>query len=69
MSVVEGNDPLESEYSGSLKTELSLALPGGGAAEPMQRRTKRGFSETVNLDLENSCEDESSVVTQSPPPG
>lgn len=68
MSVVEGNDPPESGYSGGLKTELSLALPGGGGAAKPMRRAKRGLAETVNLDMENSCEDEySSVVTQSSP--
>ncbi|XP_042049538.1 auxin-responsive protein IAA17-like [Salvia splendens] len=56
MSTVKGSDRPEFEYSGGLKTELTLALPGGA---------KRGFADTVDLSLENSSEDESSVVTQS----
>ncbi|XP_057772971.1 auxin-responsive protein IAA16 [Salvia miltiorrhiza] len=56
MSAVKGSDRPE---SGALKTELSLALPGGGGA-----RAKRGFAETVGLSLKNS---ESCVVEQSSP--
>ncbi|KAH6758783.1 hypothetical protein C2S51_019018 [Perilla frutescens var. frutescens] len=60
MSIVEGNDLPESECSGALKTELTLALPGA---------RKRGFVETVNFfNLDNRSEDDqSSVVTQSSP--
>ncbi|KAL8465761.1 hypothetical protein ACS0TY_035022 [Phlomoides rotata] len=64
MSIVKRNDPPELEYSGPLKTELTLALPGGGAQSP-KPRGKRGFSD---LNLENNSEDEASVVTQSSPP-
>lgn len=68
MSIVKRNDPPEFQYSGALKTELTLALPGGGGgcAQSPKPRVKRGFSETV--DLQNNSEDEASVVTQSSPP-
>lgn len=63
MSTVKGSDRPESEYSDGLKTELTLALPGGGGAPTP--RPKRGFAD---LGVENSSEDESSVVTQTSPP-
>ncbi|KAK4413890.1 Auxin-responsive protein IAA14 [Sesamum alatum] len=64
MSPEKGNDLPESEYSGCLKTELTLGLPGG--LETPKSGSKRGFSETVDLRLGSSCEDEVSVST--PPP-
>ncbi|KAK4410575.1 Auxin-responsive protein IAA17 [Sesamum angolense] len=60
MSPEKGNDLPESEYSGCLKTELTLGLPGG--PETPKSGSKRGFSETVDLRLGSSCEDEAQVV-------
>ncbi|KAK6124898.1 hypothetical protein DH2020_041359 [Rehmannia glutinosa] len=66
MSPDQRNDLPDSEYSGSLKTDLTLALPGGdGGAQSPKPRAKRGYPEAVVLNLGTSCEDESSVVTQS----
>ncbi|KAK4481909.1 hypothetical protein RD792_012822 [Penstemon davidsonii] len=59
------NNQLESEYSGSLKTELTLGLPGGEQAP--KSAVKRGFSDTVDLNLYTNSEDEVSVATQPPP--
>lgn len=64
MSLEKGND--EMEYSGCLKTELTLGLPGARAEAPAKSAAKRGFSETVDLKLGANCEDEVSVST--PPP-
>ncbi|KAL0397073.1 UNVERIFIED_CONTAM: Auxin-responsive protein IAA14 [Sesamum calycinum] len=64
MSPEKGIDLPELEYSGCLKTELTLGLPGG--PETPKSGSKRGFSETVDLRLGSSCEDEVSVST--PPP-
>ncbi|XP_011072281.1 auxin-responsive protein IAA1-like [Sesamum indicum] len=58
--------PPEQEYPGGLKTDLTLALPGG--AETPKPPAKRGFSDTADLKLGCSCEDEASAVTQPPPP-
>lgn len=67
MSLEKENELPESEYSGGLKTELTLGLPGGGAgAEGPKSGGKRGFSETVDFKLGASSEDEVSVST--PPP-
>ncbi|KAI3463360.1 hypothetical protein Pfo_020023 [Paulownia fortunei] len=66
MSLEKGNDLPESEYSSCLKTELTLGLPGGARAEAQKSGAKRGFSETVDLKLGTSSEDEVSVST--PPP-
>ncbi|KAL6568102.1 Iaa15p [Orobanche hederae] len=58
----------DSEYSGGLKIELTLALPGGGGGRALtpKPRAKRGFLETVDLNLGTSrSEDEASAVTQS----
>ncbi|KAK4428063.1 Auxin-responsive protein IAA16 [Sesamum alatum] len=67
-----GNDapPPEPEYLGALKTDLTLALPGGGGGpEAPKPPAKRGFSDTADLKLGSSChEDEDSAVTQPPPP-
>ncbi|PIN01615.1 hypothetical protein CDL12_25880 [Handroanthus impetiginosus] len=68
MSMDTGNDLQGLEYSGSLKTELTLALPGGGGAETPTSGSKRGFSETVDLNLGTRSDDEASVVTQTHPP-
>ncbi|KAL8537566.1 hypothetical protein ACS0TY_012620 [Phlomoides rotata] len=54
----------ETEYSGCLKTDLTLGLPG--AAAPAKAAAKRGFHETVDLKLGANCEDEVTVST--PPP-
>ncbi|KAL0319202.1 UNVERIFIED_CONTAM: Auxin-responsive protein IAA14 [Sesamum angustifolium] len=63
-----GNDaPPPPEYPGCLKTDLTLALPGGGGAETPKPPPKRGFSDTADLKLGSSCEDEASAVTQPPP--
>ncbi|PIN07570.1 hypothetical protein CDL12_19853 [Handroanthus impetiginosus] len=68
MTLGHGNVLLESEYSGCLKTELTLGLPGGAAAAADSPKSglKRGFSETVDLRLGTSSDDEVSVST--PPP-
>ncbi|KAI3455385.1 hypothetical protein Pfo_012048 [Paulownia fortunei] len=68
MSLEKGSDLPESEYSGSLKTELTLALPGGGGgAQTPKPCRKRGVSETVDLNLGTSSGDEASVITESSP--
>ncbi|KAH6781425.1 indole-3-acetic acid inducible 14 [Perilla frutescens var. hirtella] len=68
MSTEKGNCLPVMEYSGCLKTELTLGLPGGGGAveAPPKSGSKRGFSEMVDLKLGASCDDEVSVST--PPP-
>ncbi|KAL6539151.1 Iaa15p [Orobanche gracilis] len=67
MLPVRGNEMPDSEYSGCLKTELTLALPGDGVAEaPPKCGGKRGFLETVELKLGSNSENEASVST--PPP-
>ncbi|KAL3840922.1 hypothetical protein ACJIZ3_025513 [Penstemon smallii] len=60
------NNQLESEYSGSLKTELTLGLPGG--AQAPKSAVKRGFSDTVDLNLYTNSEDEVNVATHTQPP-
>ncbi|KAL6563214.1 Iaa15p [Orobanche hederae] len=68
MLPVRGNEMPDSEYSGSLKTELTLALPGDVAAEaPPKCGGKRSFLETVELKLGSNYEDEASVSTPPPP--
>ncbi|XP_057772758.1 auxin-responsive protein IAA17-like [Salvia miltiorrhiza] len=68
MSTEIGSALSEMEYSGCLKTELTLGLPGGGgAAAAPKSGSKRGFGELVDLKLGASCDrDEVSVST--PPP-
>ncbi|KAK6148912.1 hypothetical protein DH2020_016437 [Rehmannia glutinosa] len=66
MSPDQRNDLPDSEYSGSLKTELTLALPGGGGdAQSPKPRAKCCFPEAVDFNLVTSSEDEASVITQS----
>ncbi|KAG8388315.1 hypothetical protein BUALT_Bualt02G0112800 [Buddleja alternifolia] len=62
MPMENGKNLPESEYPGGLKTELTLGLPGGEAAAP-KSGGKRGFSETVDLNLGTSAEVEVSVST------
>ncbi|KAL7114183.1 hypothetical protein ACP275_04G104200 [Erythranthe tilingii] len=55
--------PLQSDYTGCLKTDLTLGLPGGAAAEVSKSGVKRGF---VDLKLSTTSDDDVSVST--PPP-
>ncbi|GFQ07664.1 auxin-responsive protein iaa14 [Phtheirospermum japonicum] len=69
MSLENGNELPESEYSSCLKTELTLGLPGGDAAEaPPKCGGKRGFAETVELKLGTSSDDGDEVSVSTPPP-
>ncbi|XP_047959029.1 auxin-responsive protein IAA17-like [Salvia hispanica] len=55
------------EFSGCLKTDLTLGLPGGCGGAPPKPGSKRGFSNMVDLKLGASCDhDEVSIST--PPP-
>ncbi|KAK6153715.1 hypothetical protein DH2020_013354 [Rehmannia glutinosa] len=67
MSPEKGNDLPESEYSSGLKTELTLGLPGGAAAEAPKSGGKRGFSDTVDLKLGTNSDYEVSSVSTPPP--
>ncbi|EYU24679.1 hypothetical protein MIMGU_mgv1a023210mg [Erythranthe guttata] len=58
--------PLQSDYPGCLKTDLTLGLPGGAAAEVSKSGVKRGFSDAVDLKLSTNSDDDVSVST--PPP-
>lgn len=50
-----------------LKTELTLGLPGAGAAEAVKSGSKRRYSETVDFKLGTSSED-GEVSVSTPPP-
>ncbi|KAL7152500.1 hypothetical protein ABFS83_04G101800 [Erythranthe nasuta] len=58
--------PQLSDYPGCPKTDLTLGLPGGAAAEVAKSGVKRGFSDAVDLKLSTTSDDDVSVST--PPP-
>ncbi|MFX6571790.1 AUX/IAA family protein, partial [Acinetobacter baumannii] len=62
-----GKDPLASEYSGGLKTDLTLGLPGD-EAPAVKPGLKRGFSGTLDLSIGTTIEDEATNVGTRPPP-
>ncbi|XP_075505182.1 auxin-responsive protein IAA17-like [Primulina tabacum] len=55
------------EYAGGLKTELTLGLPGARPAQEPKPGEKRGFSETVDLNVGSNFEDEGVVTPKLPP--
>ncbi|CAA0837227.1 Auxin-responsive protein IAA14 [Striga hermonthica] len=63
MSPENGIYSPDSEYHGGLKTDLSLAPPGCAAAQAPRPPAKRGYAETVDLDLGTTAEVDASVVT------
>lgn len=70
MSTEIGSVLSEMDFSGCLKTDLTLGLPGGGgAAEPPSKSgSKRGFSEIVDLKLGANCDSDEVSVSTPPPP-
>ncbi|XP_073049329.1 auxin-responsive protein IAA17-like isoform X2 [Primulina eburnea] len=54
-------------YAGGLKTELTLGLPGAKPAQEPKPGEKRGFSETVDLNVGSNFEDEGVVTPKLPP--
>ncbi|XP_073158518.1 auxin-responsive protein IAA17-like isoform X1 [Henckelia pumila] len=62
MSPERAADSPGTEYSGGLKTELTLGLPGARPAQEPKPGEKRGFSETVDLNIGSNFEDEEAVV-------
>ncbi|KAL1551320.1 Iaa15p [Salvia divinorum] len=67
MSTEIGSILSEMESSACLKTELTLGLPGGGAA-PSKPGSKRGFGDMADLKLGVGCDRGDEVSVSTPPP-